>query len=299
MTRDKWQGHIAILAANLIFGFNIPLAKTMVPVWIGPYALTFLRMACASLLFWGVGCWGKCERVERRDLTVIFLGALFGLVGAQLSFANSLRFTSPVNISIIAAMTPVAVILLAALILRELITWRKAAGVLVGALGALLIILQSDAVHAGGSNHLLGNMLCVVNVISYAIYLVIIRPVSQRYHAVTLMKWMFLFSALISLPFGIGDLPHSRVFSGETDWEVMLRLGYVVFMATGVAYFLIPLALKHIRSTTVSMYNNIQPVVASVLAIAVGQDVWSWDKPVAALLVFAGVYLVTQTKSGD
>lgn len=299
MTKDKWRGHFAILATNFIFGLNTPIAKTIVPDWISPYALTLVRMSFATLIFWSVGLFSNKEQVANRDLVTIFLGALFGLVGAQLSFANALRYTSPVNISIIAAMTPVAVMLLAALVLKEPITLKKAAGVLIGASGALLIIMQSTVVSSSKEGNMIGNLLCVVNVITYAIYLVITRPVSQRYTPVTLMKWMFLFSALLSIPLGISDLPKAKVFSDATSLNIILRLSYIVIMATGIAYFLVPMALKRIRPTTVSMYNNIQPIVASIIAIMIGQDTLSWDKPIAACLVFTGVYLVTQSKSRE
>ena len=288
MTKDKWLGHGAILATNLIFGLNTPIAKTIVPEWISPYALTFVRMVFATLVFWGIGLLAPKEEVGKRDLWTIFGGALFGLVGAQVSFANALLYTSPVNITIIAA-----------LILKEPVTFKKAAGVLIGASGALLIIFQSSAINTDSSGNWIGNLLCIVNVITYAIYLVITRPISQRYSAITLMKWMFLFSALISFPPGISDLPEAKVFGTESNPFVILKLSYIVIMATGIAYFLVPMALKRIRPTTASMYNNLQPIIASIIAILIGQDVFSWDKPIAALLVFTGVYLVTQSKAKE
>lgn len=298
MTKDKWHGHLAILATNFIFGLNTPIAKTIVPTWISPYGLTLLRMSFAAIIFWIVGIFVAKEKISTRDLVVIFFGALFGLVGAQLSFANALLYTSPVNISIIAAMTPVVVMLLAALVLKEPITFKKAAGVLIGASGALLIILHSiNGTSKAGS--MLGNLLCIVNVITYAIYLVITRPVSQRYSPITLMKWMFLFSALISLPLGFTDLIEAPAFQSGIELHVLLRIAYIVIMATGIAYFLVPMALRRIRPTTASMYNNLQPIIASIIAILIGQDVFSWDKPAAALLVFAGVYLVTQSKAKE
>ena len=299
MTKDKWLGHGAILATNLIFGLNTPIAKTIVPEWISPYALTFVRMVFATLVFWGIGLLAPKEEVGKRDLWTIFGGALFGLVGAQVSFANALLYTSPVNITIIAAMTPLAVMLIAALILKEPVTFKKAAGVLIGASGALLIIFQSSAINTDSSGNWIGNLLCIVNVITYAIYLVITRPISQRYSAITLMKWMLLFSALISFPPGISDLPEAKVFGTESNPFVILKLSYIVIMATGIAYFLVPMALKRIRPTTASMYNNLQPIIASIIAILIGQDVFSWDKPIAALLVFTGVYLVTQSKAKE
>lgn len=299
MTKDKWHGHLAILASNFIFGLNSPIAKTIVPEWISPYALTLVRMFFAALLFWTVSFFVPKEHVKIRDLVIIFWGALFGLIGSQLSFANALLYTSPVNITIIAAMTPVVVMLLAAFVLKEPITIKKVAGVLIGISGALLIIMQSTAMGSGKEGSLIGNLFCIANTVTYAIYLVITRSISQRYSPVTLMKWMFLFAALISLPLGIGDLSTSKIFTNETSLNLLLRLSYIVIMATGIAYFLVPMALKRIRPTTVSMYNNVQPIVASVIAIILGQDVMSWDKPVAVCLVFVGVYLVTQSKSRE
>ena len=138
---------------------------------------------------------------------------------------------------------------------------------MIGASGALLIIFQSSAINTDSSGNWIGNLLCIVNVITYAIYLVITRPISQRYSAITLMKWMFLFSALISFPPGISDLPEAKVFGTESNPFVILKLSYIVIMATGIAYFLVPMALKRIRPTTASMYNNLQPIIASIIAI--------------------------------
>lgn len=296
MTKEKWQGHIAILMTNVIFGLNTPIAKTLVPEWIHPFALTLVRMAFATGVFWLIALFMPKEKVSWKDLGILFFAALFGLIGAQLSFAIALQYTSPVNISLIAAMTPVIVMILAAIFLKEPITGKKASGVFIGACGALLLIWQSSPIGTG-ANNTLGTLLCIVNIVTYAIYLIITRTISQRYSPVTLMKWMFLFAALIALPLGFGKIGESRIFSGTLDTSALLRLSYIVVMATGVAYLLVPIALKRIRPTTVSMYNNAQPIIASIVAILIGQDFFTWDKPVAAALVFFGVYLVTQSKS--
>lgn len=298
MTKDKWEGHIAILFTNLIFGLNTPIAKTIVPEWISPTALTALRMSFATLIFWTIASFFPKEKVYRKDLVTILFGALFGLVGAQLSFATALKYTSPVNISLIAAMTPVVVMLMAAIWLKEPITLKKAAGVAAGIAGALLLIFHSSGA-IKGPNEMLGNLLSIVNIITYGIYLIITRSVSLRYTPITLMKWMFLFSALFSLPLGWQDLGMAKAFSGTAPISVIGRLSYIVLIATGLAYFLVPMALKRIRPTTVSIYNNAQPLIASTIAIVIGQDVFSWEKPVAATLVFTGVYLVTQSKSKE
>ena len=297
MTKEKWQGHIAILCTNLIFGLNTPTAKSLVPTWISPTALTCLRMSFATVIFWIIASFFKQEKVSKKDLVVIFFGALFGLVGAQLSFAVALQYTSPVNISLIAAMTPVAVMIMAAFWLKEPITFKKAAGVFIGAAGALLIILHSSPAN-NGSNNMLGNLLAVVNVITYALYLIITRTVSLRYKPITLMKWMFLFSTLVLLPFTYRHVLDTPAFQREIlNMQELGAICFVLIGATFIPYLLIPMSLKRIRPTTISMYNYAQPLVAATLAILMGQDRLTWDKPVAAVLVFTGVYLVTQSKS--
>lgn len=294
---SKWPGHLAILAVNFIFGFNSPMAKLIVPDWISPGAFTLVRMTFATLAFWIISLFVPKEHVTLKDKGTIFLGGLFGLVAVQYSFAEALRYTSPVNITLIAALAPIFVMLLAAIFLHEPITIKKAGGVALGISGIFILILPGIAA-TGWKSSLQGDLYCFINITTYAIYLIITRKVTQRYTALTLMKWMFLFSAICTLPFGGKELFHARIFSTEATWQPILSLTYICIFATGLAYFLIPIGLKRIRPTTVSMYSNLQPIIASCIAIRLGQDHFSWDKPIAALLVMAGVALVTRSKAG-
>jgi drug/metabolite transporter (DMT)-like permease len=295
-TLSKWPGHLAVLAVNVFFGFNSPMAKLIVPEAIPPGAFTLVRMCFATLVFWTISAFCPKEHVTKRDLLTIFLGGLFGLVAVQYSFAEALRYTSPINITLIAALAPIVVMLLAAVVLKEPITWMKAGGVAVGVSGILLLILPQ--VHAADfASSLKGDLLCFVNITSYAIYLILTRQVTQRYTVLTLMKWMFLFSALCTLPMGAPELMHARIFSAESTWRDVLCLAYICIFATSLAYFLIPLGLKRLRPTTVSMYSNLQPIITSCIAIYLGQDRFSWDMLLAALMVMGGVIMVTQSKS--
>ncbi len=299
MTRQKWGGHIAILITNIIFGLNTPITKTLLPEWISPLGLTIVRMGFGAAAFWTLSLFTKNEKVPGKDMIILFLGALFGMIGNQLSFVTGLSHTSPVDASMITANVPVMVMLIAALVLKEPITGKKAIGVLLGASGAMLIIWQSASGYSGKEGNLVGNMFCFISVVSYSIYLVMTRPISQRYGPITLMKWMFLFATVLSVPFSFQDVAEAKIFSGEANMNILMRFGFILIFATVITYMLIPMALKRIRPTTVSMYNNIQPIVTSIVAIAIGQDTLTWDKPVATLLVFTGVYLVTQSKSRE
>lgn len=299
MTKDKWHGHIAIFSANILFGLNIPIAKTLMPEWIDPIGLTFLRMSFGALAFWATSLFVLNEKVSKKDLLILFFCAILGTTANQLTFIQGLGMTSPIDAGLIVTMNPMMVMLISALILKEPITTKKAGGVLVGACGALLIIWHSYAAgtSGGSGSSMTGNLLCFISVVCYATYLVISRPIAQRYSPVTLMKWMFLFSTILMTPFSLQYVAEAKLFSSETTLTALSSVFYVVFAATFLAYLLIPIALKRIRPTTISMYNYAQPLVAATLAILMGQDHLTWDKPVAAVLVFTGVYLVTQSKS--
>lgn len=296
MTREKWLGHLAILGTNILFGLNIPISKSILSGWVSASGLTLLRMGFGAAAFWIASLFVSRERVAPRDLLMLVLCAFLGIVLNQTFFILGLQLTSPIDAGLIATLNPVLVMLISALVLKEPITGRKAGGVLIGACGALLIIWHSTVSDTGQSSSLRGNIYCLVSVVAYATYLVISRPIAQRYSSVTMMKWMFLFSSLMMIPFGIDTLADEPIFT-RIDYSALLRLIYVLAGATFLAYLLIPMALKRIRPTTISMYNYLQPIIAGIVAILLGQNTLSWDKPVATLLIFSGVYLVTTSKS--
>ena len=188
MTKDKWHGHIAIFVANILFGINIPIAKTLMPEWIDPVGLTFLRMSFGALAFWAVSLFTLNEKVSKKDLLILFFCAILGTTVNQLTFIEGLGMTSPIDAGLIVTMNPMMVMLISALVLKEPITSKKAGGVLIGACGALLIIWQSYTINQGHGGSLMGNLLCFISVVSYATYLVISKPIAQRYSPVTLMK---------------------------------------------------------------------------------------------------------------
>ncbi len=168
-----------------------------------------------------------------------------------------------------------------------------------GVSGGLLLVFSST--HAIDSiTSLDGDMMMIVSGLMYAIYLVLSKPLSLRYSSVTMMKWMFLFTTLTLVPFTFRHVLDAPAFHREVwDFTELGAIFYVLFGATFLPYLLIPMSLKRIRPTTVSMYNYVQPIVASFIAVMIGQDTLSWQKVLSAVLVFTGVYLVTQSKSRE
>ena len=269
MDKGKLKGHAALWVANIVWGLNAPIGKSVLqseanPGGISPFALSVYRMVGAALLFWTVSLLLPRERVARRDIALLLLASVFGIQLNQMLFLWGLSLTSPIDTSIIATVVPVLTMVLATLFLREPITWLKAGGVFLGCAGALILILVSQH-GTGHSSSVMGDVLCIVSAVSYATYLTAFRNVIVRYSPVTTMKWMFLFAAIVAV----------------------------------VIYYrpLTAVGQHHLRPTVVSMYNYVQPVVAVLFTVAIGLDTFGFTKAGAALCVFAGVWLVTKSKS--
>ncbi len=296
MNNEKsFKGHVAVLSANLIFGLNTPISKTILgDGLLSPYALTWMRMLGAAVAFWLISPFAAREKVSLKDLGLLLLASLLGVQLNQIPFLIGLSMTSPVDASIIVTLVPIMTMVFAALSLKEPITWTKGMGVFVGASGAWLLIMSNHSgVSAEGS--MIGNSICLISVLSFSLYLTLFKKLIDRYHSVTLMKWMFLFAAVCCSPLCYPDAAAADYAS--FTWDVYARIGYVVLGATFITYLLIPLGQKLLRPTLVSMYNYVQPVVTSLAAVAMGIGTFGLDKGLAAGLVFAGVYIVTRSKS--
>ena len=298
MTKEKYTGHVLILIVNILFAINITISKSLLPDQISPEGLTLLRMLFASVMFWITSLFTTREHVTRKDLGLLFLCSMTGIALNQGLFLFGLSQTSPIDASIISTASPIFVMVLAAIVLNEPITRLKAFGVMLGATGAIALILSSIQVATGQSN-MFGNLLCITSSFSYSIYLVIAKPITQRYSSVTMMKWMFLFAAIVISPFTYQNLLETPAFHGTISFQNIASILYVLIGATFIPYLLIPMSLKRIRPTTMSMYNYIQPMGASTIAIIIGQDTFSIVKLIAAAFVLGGVYMVTQSKSRE
>jgi drug/metabolite transporter (DMT)-like permease len=233
------------------------------------------------------------EKVAPKDLLVLAVGGILGFVVSQFAFALSLRFTTPVNFSLIMAMVPIVVLILSFFFLKEKITSKKTVGILLSVAGAFLIILQRKSGAETGSNNMLGILIAFISMSSYGIYLMITREVSQKYSSITILKWMFLFTAILLLPFGYAELGEQKIYSAEATATPIIQLLLILIFDTTLVYFLLLIALRNLKATTVSTYMNFLPVFTSVLAVISGQEMFTVTKILAVVLVVGGVSLVT------
>lgn len=288
-------GHLSIFAVNLIFGINTPITKSILnsSLNIDALALTYLRFIGATLVFWLVSILFKIPKANKKDIPFFILASLFGVVLNQTSFVFGLSKTSPVDASIVVSLTPIVTMIFSAIFIKEPITFKKVLGVLIGCSGALILILSNTS--SGGNSNWIGNAICFVSCLSYGLYLTAFKPLIQRNHPITLMKWMFLFGTIISTPFTFSHL--TNIEFSQIDADITLRILFVILGATFVTYLLIPVGQTRIRPTTLSMYNYLQPIVTTVLSVFMGLGIFGLKQSIATALVFLGVYIVTQSKT--
>lgn len=293
---SDYQGHLAMLTANILWGLMSPISKKILSSGlVDAISLTTFRLTGAAVLFWIVSCFTKNEHVAPRDMVRLFFAALLGIVLNQGSFIMGVSLTSPINASIVTTTSPIITMVIAALYLKEPITRMKISGIFIGASGALLLILSSQQTIAGGNpSNIWGDLLCLLAQFCYSTYFVLFKGLISRYSPVTLMKWMFLYASVCSLPFinhvgaiDFGSLP------AEIYWEII----YVIVGGTFITFFLVPVGQRLLRPTVAIMYNYMQPIVASIVAVIWGMDTFGLAKTLAIALVFGGVYVVTKSKS--
>ncbi|MBP5259095.1 MAG: DMT family transporter [Paludibacteraceae bacterium] len=296
MQKEHVIGHISAAGAYLIFGINILTSRQVaLDGHITPISVFAFRSVGAALLFWAISLIRPRQQVEFRDLPRIFLASLLGLFLTQMTFLQGITIITPFDCAIVASLTPVMTMFVAAVAIKEPITWRKLLGVLVSLLGVLVLIFNTRHVGGAAQTQPLGVLLILLNGLCFACYLGVFKPLIDKYNVIDFMKWMFLFSALMSLPFAADDLlelPYAEV--SPTAWGC---LSFTVVAATCISYFLIPVAQRRIRPTLVSMYSYLQPIIAAVLGILAGMDELTVIKVVSAGLVFLGVAIVNRSRS--
>lgn len=295
--KEKTIGHLACFIAYAIFGINIIVCKDLTSSrLISPIALFGLRSLGAGLLFWLISYFLPKEKVDQKDFGKILMASLLGFFLTQVTFLMAIPDITPMDCSIVSSLSPIYTMFIAAYVLKEPITLRKAGGVAISFFGIIYLIMNS-VTGVGGTIETSweGILLMIANSLSFSLYLGLFKPVITKYSVITFMKWIFLFTTLFSFPWTISEL---RTFDYSLLTSTYLsELAFLIICSTFITYFLIPLGQKRIRPTLVSMYSYVQPIIAIVISIWVGMDTLSWQKLLAAAMVFGGVVLVNYSRS--
>ena len=294
---EKTTGHLACFIAYAIFGINIIVCKDLTSSrLISPIALFCIRSIGAGALFWLISCFLPKEQVEKKDYGKILLASLLGFFLTQITFLVAIPDITPMDCSMVNALSPIYTMFIAAYALKEPITLRKVGGVVISFLGIIYLIMNS-VTSTGGTTEtsVTGILLIIANSICFSLYLGLFKPVISRYSVITFMKWIFLFATAFSLPIA----GHELLTFDYTQLSgiYLSELAFLIVCSTFITYFLIPLGQKRIRPTLVSMYSYVQPIIAISVSIWVGMDTLSWQKVLAAGMVFGGVLLVNYSRS--
>lgn len=280
---------LAATAASTIYGINHSIAKGVMLYFIEPYGFIVLRVIGACLLFWIISLWFPNEKIDPKDWKKIFVCALFGMSINMLMFFKGLSLSTPINSSVIITLSPVLLLILSAVLVREKITFLKAGGIIIGLAGGLALVLFGEKEQFNAPNIPLGNVLFIVNATAYSIYLILVKPLTAKYSSITLMKWLFLFAVFINLPVGFNEF--IRVEWSTLPLDVILNMGFVVVGTTFLTYLFNIYALRQLRASTIGAFIYLQPVIAVFFAVIIGADFLTPVRILAAILIFTGVYM--------
>ncbi len=287
---------LALAAATLattIYGINHTVAKSVMPIYIGSLGFVLLRVLGATILFWTIGLFFKSKKIEKKDRLTILKCGLFGMGFNIAAFIAGLDYSTPVNSSILIIITPIFVVILSYFIFKNKINFSKIVGIFLGFIGAMALIINADTNSSIGRNIPLGNFLFIVNSISYAYYLIIVKPMAEKYDLMTLFKWLFLIGLIFNFPLGINQF-------FEVDWnnlplnEAVFPMLYVVICTTFMTYFLNGYALTRLTSSEVAVFVYLQPIIGVAFALFSKSDTLSFTIIIASVLIFSGLYLTTK-----
>lgn len=288
--KQSYKAYAAAIVANLIFGSSYAAVKYITPGFLHPFALNFVRVAVTLLLFWILFLFkpGKVK-FDRKDLPRFMICALTGIVINQLFFIKGVSLTTVIHSSLLSLGSPIFITIIAAWLLKEGFTLFKAIGLACGVGGASILILMKDQ-SGTASNMVLGDILVLINAISYAFYLVLVRPLMAKYSGIQVLRWIFTIGALGILPIGLPYMINTNWPAFELKhWFI---LAYVAIFATFVAYLLTVKSIQLIGSSATGAFIYTQPVFAAIFAMFLTGEYFTVYKLIAALLIFTGVYLV-------
>lgn len=295
------KAHLSLFLVNAIYGANALIAKGVMPKYLTANAFIAIRVAGATFLFWLLTFFSKADKIERKDWPRIMICGLFGVTINQLCFFNGLSLSSAFNTGLIMTLSPILVAILAFFILGESLNWIKGLGILLGALGTGFLTMRGAQM---GDSSFLGDFLLLINAMSYAIYLVLVKPLMAKYSAITVTKWVFTFGMIYIYLYPPTTRDLFLADFSNLPTEVWLKILFVIVAVTFLTYLLTMYALETVSATVTSTYIYFQPIMVVVFTYIFAWLSWTADftKSITMerlcymLLIFVGVYLVTRSE---
>lgn len=292
MSKRTWA-LIAATLVSIIYGVTFTIAKDVMPKYVEPFGFITMRVGGSVLLFWLVSFFGPKEKIALEDFPRIAAAAFFGVALNMLTFFKGLSYTSPIMGAVLMVTTPIIVLILSTIIMKERMQKRKIFGIILGLAGTITLILYGKSM-VNAPNATLGNLLVFINAISYGFYLILVKKLMDKYNAFTFVKWIYTFGFIMVLPFGWHEFHAINWTTIPTD--IFWKIGFVVVFSTFLTYLLNLVSMRELKPTTVAVFIYLQPLFATIFAVGLGKDELSLVKLLSAVLIFTGVYLVTQKR---
>ena len=283
---------LAALGATTIYGLNHTIAKEVMPTYIQGFGFVQVRLLGAAILFWLVSLFIPQQKIDRADVPKMLLCALLGMVVNMLCFFKGIELSTPINSAVLITITPILVFVFSAILIKERLLLPRVVGVVLGFMGALVLIVFGNEIRQDAPNIPLGNALFIINASSFGLYLVLVKSLSAKYTTVHLLKWLFLFGFIMALPISYPEF--SQVNWTDLPYEAVWRFAFVVIGTTFMTYLLNVYALKQLKASTVGVFTYLQPLIGIAYAIMVGADGLTAYKLGTGSVVLLGVYLVTK-----
>ena len=293
MSKRNWA-LVAATLVSIIYGVTFTIAKDVMPQYVEPFGFISMRVGGSVLLFWLISFFGPKEKIATEDFPRIIAAAFFGVAFNMLTFFKGLSYTSPIMGAVLMVTTPMIVLVLSAILMKERMENRKILGIFLGLAGTIALILYGKSI-VNAPNAMLGNLLVFVNAVSYGFYLIIVKKLMDKYNVFTFVKWIYTFGLIMVLPFGWSEF--QEIDFPNLPIDIIWKIAFVVVVSTFLTYLLNLVSMRELKPTTVAVFIYLQPLFATVFAVSLGKDDLSLVKLLSAALIFVGVYLVTQKRN--
>ncbi len=284
-----YRSHLALLFVSLIYGANYSIAKMVMPAYLGASGFIIFRIGGAGLLFWILNRLLKSKAIQREDWSKILICSILGVAANMLMFFEGLERTTPMHASVLMLITPVFVFLASLFIKKQKPNLPESIGVLLAFAGSVLLV--GGFAFRFSSRTLNGDLLIIGNALSYALYLIFVRDLIQKYSSLQIVSSLFLLGFIWVLPFGYQDVISApfEVFP-EIIWAA---IAFVVLGTTFIAYLLNAWAMQYTGAKIVGSYIYLQPVFATFISAIWFREVLSFEKMIASICIFTGVFFVS------
>jgi len=287
---SQLKAHLGLLGTNLFFAANYSIVKFFTSHHLaGPFAINIIRLGVSLVLFWTLFSIKAPEKkIEKKDFLPLILCAVAAIALNQMLFIKGISLTFPIHGALLTLITPILITIIAARLLNEKITFSKAAGLFLGVLGAILLISQRE-VNAPGDSVLEGDFLVLLSAIAYTFYFILVKPLMDKYSSIQVIRWLFTFGFIMTLPLSLKEF---KVIQWDAfnfnDWFLLFL---IVIPGTFFAYIFNVYGIQKLSASKAGAYIYSQPVFAVIIAMIFLKEELSLYKIIAAVLIFAGVYL--------